>query len=176
MKILLLSPFFPPDPSPSANFTKFCAAELIKNGHEVAAIHYGILPEAVPQLNIVSIKKNQGLIRRLWTFTQALWHARKVDSIIIHNGPSVELPVIMLKPFLKAKIIYVIVDPMAIQLTTKIAGLINRLIKLLSYASYQPTPALIQKPIVHPLQNNEVSLTQWEKDLTEHCRQITNYV
>ena len=91
MKILLLTPLFPPDTGDPASYVKDLATRL--SGHEVTLLIYGRLPEAVPNIKIISIDKRQWLPLRLLKYTKSLWqNSEMTDLIIVNNAPSTELP------------------------------------------------------------------------------------
>jgi len=97
MKVVLASALYPPDVAPSAAYIKELAARLHAAGHEVVAVVYGALPEAVPGVTIVGVDKRHALVRRLWAYTRALRRAaHKADIVIAENGPSVELALVAL--------------------------------------------------------------------------------
>ena len=103
MRILILSSLFPPDPGDTAHYVK----ELVKrlNEHSVTLLHYGNLPETVPNVKVVSISKRLPVFVRLFSYTKSLLiHSAQADVIIVNNAPGTELPALLIsfltkKPF-----------------------------------------------------------------------------
>ena len=91
MKILILSPLFPPDTAPSAQYVKELAARL--TNHEVTVLLYGHLPEAVPNVQYVCVDKRSSKFMLIFKSVFALIkNGKQSDLIIVNNGPSAELP------------------------------------------------------------------------------------
>lgn len=92
MRILVVTPLYPPDIAGSAPYVKALATRLSMT-HKVTVLAYGHIPEMVPRVRIRSIEKRDTLIVRLWRFTYALaQEMRAADIVLVENGPSVELP------------------------------------------------------------------------------------
>lgn len=96
MKILLVTPLFPPDTAPLAVYTKTLATQLsITN--DVTVLQYGCLPESVENVKFISLDKRAPTILRLLKCTYALMKIRThFDIIYVQNGPSVEIPLFLL--------------------------------------------------------------------------------
>lgn len=113
MKILILSPLFPPDTGAPASYVKELATRL--EPHHTVTIHiYGYLPEHVHGVTIVSTDKRTSLPHRLFLFTRTLFsHREKFDLILVNNAPSVELPFLFF--WLVTRVPYVLIesDPLA---------------------------------------------------------------
>lgn len=113
MRIAIATPFFPPDVEVPASYVKTLAGTLQKE-HEVTVILYGHLPEAVDGVHMLPVDKRRHILPRLIAYTQALWHASKeVDVIYAENGPSVELPIVLISFFSKVPYILHEGDPRA---------------------------------------------------------------
>lgn len=92
MRILVVTPLFPPDTAPAAHYAKELVTRLSRE-HDVTALLYGHLPEAVPNTHFLTIDKRRSAPRRLWQFLRAFLKLRKqVDVVMVCNGPSVEIP------------------------------------------------------------------------------------
>lgn len=92
MKILVVSPLFPPDIGETASYTKEAARRLSER-HSVSVLAYGRLLEQIPGVRFIEVDKRQPLIVRIVQYTWALLQAvGSVDIIYAQNGPSVELP------------------------------------------------------------------------------------
>jgi hypothetical protein len=118
MKILILSPLFPPDIGTPAPYTKELMRRL--KGHIVTGLVYGYLPESVESVTITAVDKRTLIMRRLITYTKALVYARRdVDLIILNNAPSVELPMFLVSLFTKHTIVLCESDPLALKASSK---------------------------------------------------------
>lgn len=118
MKILILSPLFPPDVGAPAPYAKELMSRL--KAHSVSALIYGYLPESVDGVSIAAIDKRTWLVRRLVTYTKALAQASKeADLIVVNNAPSVELPVFLVSLFRKNTIVLCESDPLALKASKK---------------------------------------------------------
>lgn len=112
MKILILSPLFPPDVGEPASYVKELTRQL--EGHTVEALIYGYLPESVPTVRITAVDKRSWLLKRLFTYTRALFKAQaRAEIIILNNAPSIELPLLFVSLFSKKRIILCESDPRA---------------------------------------------------------------
>lgn len=97
MKILLVTPLYPPDVAEPAPYSKECARRLSEK-HEVVILTYGQIPEEILGVRIVTVSKQKTVAPRLLAFTRALMQeARKADVLYVENGPSVELPFLVAK-------------------------------------------------------------------------------
>lgn len=96
MRILLVTPLYPPDIAELAPYVKELATRLAPT-HTVTILTYGHLPEMITGVNINTVEKSSILPIRLFQFLIALKkHAEHTDVIYTQNGPSVELPVLLL--------------------------------------------------------------------------------
>lgn len=112
MKILILSPLFPPDVGEPASYVKELMRRL--EGHSVEALIYGYLPESVPTVQITAVDKRSWVLKRLFTYTRSLFKAQaSAEIIILNNAPSIELPLLFVSLFYKRRIILCESDPRA---------------------------------------------------------------
>lgn len=113
MKVTIVSPLFPPDVAESAVYVKELATRLSKL-HEVEVLTYGHLPEAVTGVSVHAVDKRTPVLFRLLSFTRALMKAlRTSDALIIQNGPSVELPLVIARWFSRTPYVFYISDESA---------------------------------------------------------------
>ena len=112
MKILILSPLFPPDTGAPADYTKELATRL-GAAHETSLLVYGYLPEAVSGVSVDSIDKRTFLLVRLFSYTRALIQQRTQDIVLVNNGPSIEVPFLFLFLITRASYVLVESDPIA---------------------------------------------------------------
>jgi hypothetical protein len=93
MRIVLATPLYPPDIAEPAPYIKELAARLAPH-HTVTVVTYGHLPEEVPGVSIVAVRKRLPLALRLFLYTVALAKAAyRADVLYAQNGASVELSV-----------------------------------------------------------------------------------
>lgn len=119
MKILILTPLFPPDTGDPSSYVKELARRL-SSDHSVTVLLYGHLPEAVPGATLHAVDKRAPLPLRLIAFTVALLNElRGADRILVNNGPSTELPFLLVSPFIRAKTILLESDQLATTAATK---------------------------------------------------------
>jgi len=118
MKLLILTPLFPPDIGAPASYVKTLLSQLTE--HEVTLLLYGYLPEAAGKTNMIVLDKRQPrallLIKSFFTLLKV---GRKVDLIIINNGPSTELPAWAVSFFLNTPMILCQSDPLAIKTSSQ---------------------------------------------------------
>lgn len=95
MRVLIVTPLYPPDIAGAAPYIKELAKRL-KSDYSVTILTYGHLPEQIPGVRIVSIEKRDHIFVRLFHFTRTLIRElTHADVVFIENGPSVELPALL---------------------------------------------------------------------------------
>lgn len=155
MKILILSPLFPPDTAPSSQYVKELVTRLVY--HKVTVLLYGHLPEEVQDVKYVCVDKRDSVLTRAFLFTKHLVNlARKHDLIIIQNGPSVELPSLITLWFIRLPVILMESDAPAMNRTLNywLYGTIHRLIRrraLLTIRANDTSLWPLPRPQIHPL-------------------------
>lgn len=172
MKILIVTPLFPPDTATSAQYTKELTVRLSAE-HEVTTLLYGHLPEQAGTATLVSVDKNCTPPVRTWRLMQQLPElARAHDLILIQNGPSVELACILALRFAKARVVLMESDQPALTRTLR-NPFLNAIHDLLAreadcvFGIKEIWP--IDKPIIHPLQPKPTAeLAAWETSWQEH--------
>jgi hypothetical protein len=113
MRILILSPLFPPDPGDQAVYVKELAEHLSEK--DTSLLIYGYLPEKLEgTVAITAVDKRRPLLWRLTTYTILLYKkAKEVDLIIINNAPSTEVPALLVSFFYSKKMLLCESDPLA---------------------------------------------------------------
>ncbi len=110
MKVVLTTPLYPPEIAEPAPYVKELAKRLAKL-HEVTVVAYAHLPEEVHGVTMVTIDKRRPLLLRLPVF---LWEfarfTRKADVVYAMNGPSVELPALLVSFVSLTPFIFIIAD------------------------------------------------------------------
>ena len=92
MRILLITPLYPPDIADPAPYVKELATRLGR-AHTVSVLAYNHLPEKVPNVTVHTIEKSSPLPTRLFRmFFAIIKHGRTADVLYVQNGPSTELP------------------------------------------------------------------------------------
>jgi hypothetical protein len=111
MRILLLSPLYPPDIAPPAPYVK----ELLKRlGPEASLLTYGRLPEPVEGVQITAVDKRRSLVPRLFAYTRTLMRrAKNADVLYAQNGASVELPLLLASLVRRTPVVFAISDASA---------------------------------------------------------------
>ncbi len=93
MRIVLATPFYPPDTEDPAPYVKELAQRL-SSLHTITVVTYGSLPEKISGVTILAVDKRQPIFFRLFSYALTLWRvARTADVVYAENGPSVEMPV-----------------------------------------------------------------------------------
>jgi hypothetical protein len=101
MRILLVTPLYPPDVAEPAPYVKEVATRL-SSAHTVTVLAYGRRPEVVPGVSFKMVSKQRALPIRLIAYTwQLLKAARGADIVYAQNGPSVELPLVIVSHLTK---------------------------------------------------------------------------
>lgn len=169
MRLLLATPLYPPDIAEPAPYAKELATRLSPT-HEVTILTYGHLPESVEGARIVVVNKRRPLPMRLIMYFFALRRlARNTDVIYALNGPSVELPLFILKIFSSRPLIIRIGD-MRAHIQAKSNFWRERLERL----AFSRAQAVIEKgpgekPEILPLEEPPTALlTEYEKSWNEH--------
>jgi hypothetical protein len=113
MKILILSPLFPPDTGAPADYVKELATRLGAE-HQTELLVYGYLPESVSHVPCTAIDKRTSLLFRLFSLTRTLLKkSHKTDLILANNAPSIELPLLITSLLRKTPYILLLSDPIA---------------------------------------------------------------
>ena len=173
MKILLLTPLFPPDTGDPAAYVKELATRL--KSHQVTVLMYGYLPESIPHVVTVAIDKRQLMPTRLLKYTSALWrHSRTAELIVINNAPSTELPALLVSFLRPNKMLLCDSDPIAT--TAARSGLYRIIHQLLKRRCKKtiilPDGAVYKKPEVLPFTEIDEDIytkreTWWDNHLNE---------
>jgi hypothetical protein len=172
MNILLLTALFPPDVSqPSAYAKKLATVLAADQNNQVQVLHYGELPEQVPGATIHSIKKDAPKLKRIWSYTQRLMELRTSnDVLIILNGPSVEIPFLLLAPILhRKKIICIKNDSGAAKKSPWLSLVVH-----FAHEVVTPGTNLSNVPLRHPLDEaaTEHVWQQYQQSWKDHCDEI----
>ena len=119
MRILIITPLYPPDIAPLALYVKELARRL-KEETTVTILAYTHIPELISGVRIAAIPKYSILPVRLFLFFKALLReAKTADILFIQNGASVELPCAFFMLFSRKKCIVHLVDAGALRIAEK---------------------------------------------------------
>jgi hypothetical protein len=168
MRVLILTPLFPPDVSPAAVYAKRLTMSLSAvPALIVTVVHYGQFPEKAGEATLVSVKKDTGIPQRLLSFTKRIWLLRHHDLIIILNGPSVEVPYLLISPFSRGQHLYIKNDLSASQAQRWLLKILHILVQRRVAKTITPTTDLLTPPFLHPLDEatktaHAAFITSWE--------------
>jgi len=119
MRVLIVTPLYPPEVADAAAYAKELARRL-SHGHEITVVAYAHLPETLPNVAFVAIEKGQPLFMRLFGYLRALVRATPhTDIIYAVNGVSVELPLAIMATVTRTPILFCLADPAAHAQTKK---------------------------------------------------------
>ena len=182
MKILIVTPLFPPDTGAPAPYTKQLLKHLNESGYSITLITYGKLPENAPYEKIIVLNKRwPKLFLLLASVFYVLREAKDNERIIVNNGPSSELPVLLASMFVFSPIILCLSDPIAkIRTRTGFYSLIHRLLTKRSAKIVDlPDEKKYLKPEKLPF-NNESDRQKIIKEQTmwwrEHISNLTDTI
>ncbi|MSR85296.1 hypothetical protein EXS71_02570 [Candidatus Uhrbacteria bacterium] len=92
MRILIVTPLYPPDIDRLAIYAKELASRLTSQ-HQVSVMTYGSIPEEVSPVRIFYIPKNWSIFLRMIAFLFQLWRAAMdADLLYVCDGAAVGLP------------------------------------------------------------------------------------
>lgn len=119
MRILLVTPLYPPDISEPAPYVKELARRLSLH-HSVTVLAFNHIPEESSGVKTIPVEKSDILPIRLFRFMRTLMQsARTIDVLYLHNGPSVELPILLFSFFTRIPIYIRLGDEVALAHTAK---------------------------------------------------------
>ncbi len=119
MRILLVTPLYPPDIAEPAPYVKELSRRLSETDR-VTILAYNHIPELVEGVTIVPIEKRAPGIIRILRFTFALLELSKSnDVLIVQNGVSVELPLLISRMIRKVPTLFRIGDTAALKYTER---------------------------------------------------------
>ena len=169
MKIVLVTPLYPPDTAEPAPYIKELAGHL-STQHDVTIVTYGHLPEEVSGVRIIAVSKRQPRLLRLIRYTHALFKAvRTVDIIYTQNGASVELPVGIVSRLTGVPVIARIGDAFAHERAERVAilGSIERF--MLDRACEVVTHDPVKRPEILPFASRpDAALRAYAASWEEH--------
>lgn len=171
MKVIIVTPLYPPDTAPLASYIKELARRLAC-GHKLTIVTYGNLPEQIKDVRIIAINKRARLPLRLIKYTIALIRAaRRVDFLYVENGESVELPALVAHTLARVPLIMHIGDAGAYKHASQnfLRGALMRAV--MKHARAVITDIPLTRPEIMPFGTKPIEqLTAYEKSWEEHLR------
>ncbi len=177
MEITIITPLFPPDVSTPAVYAKTLTERLAtRPGVILRLIHYGELPEAVPGVSIVSVPGRTLLPLRILSCLIAIWRARTSDLFIVLNGPSVELPFLLISSLVGKRCLYLQNDQEALSRPGFILESLRENMRRIAVTTITPPLSVLDKPILHPLRpESNDARRAYEAAVTDHITTIATY-
>lgn len=174
MRLTVVTPLFPPDVAAPAVYAKKLCTELAIAGHEVTCLHFGRLPEAVAGVAFISCDKEQSRLRRVSRLHRELATlAKSSDALIVLNGPSVELPALLLTRQHHIPTVLVINDQEAVVRNTGLVANLHRRINRAATAIITPPSIVLTKPERHPLvSESETAYQAYQAAWPDHIQAI----
>lgn len=183
MRITLLSPLFPPDTGTPAAYVKELVTRLPADSVDLAI--YGHLPEHVPSIRYHCIDKRSILPVRLFRFTKMLRGlTTRTDVLLVQNGPSVELPALLVSVVTSTPIVLCISDTRAAATATQkpLYGFIHQMLQkrascvislLDSATDTQKIARPIARPEILPEGFDQTDRTTFEASWDAHAKALT---
>lgn len=176
MRLTVVTPLFPPDVHDVASYHKKLVEKLVKD-NQVQVTLFGHLPENVPGVLFTTIDKRTQVMVRLWRMFQTLiTFQRKSDWFIVTNGPSTELPVLLLSFFTRTPILLICSD---IIHQSTIYNIIHTILCRRVRATITVSGILhaLTAPEIHPLITVPAEArTQYERMWQEHFADIIQHL
>ena len=176
MRIVLVTPLYPPDVAYPAPYIKELATRLSALHHQITVVTYADIPEEIPGIHILSVSKHQPLLYRIIAYTKLLSSATKdADIIYAENGASVELPLVLTSFNSRVPRIVHLSDIHSHTRATKniLYGLIERL--ALSRAKKIITDSPKEKPEILPFSPFPTeAMESYETSWTAHIKMLTD--
>ncbi len=114
MRILLVTPLYPPDIAGPAPYVKELATRL-GGAHTITILAYNHIPEVVPGVGIVTVEKRLPALVRMSIFTwKLILLQRTIDVVYVQNGPSVEIPFVLASFFSHVRNVFRLGDAVAL--------------------------------------------------------------
>lgn len=167
MRVLIVTPLYPPEVADAAVYTKELARRLSKD-HTVTVVAYTHLPEEVSGVSVVTIDKRQLRLARLRAFRRAFVHAvQNTDVVLAINGTSIELPLLLTHLPKSVRLVFCIADATA----HARAGLIERLALMRADTVVRELPP--RRPEIIPLEPEPTeALAVYEASWTTHLHTL----
>lgn len=114
MRILFVSPLYPPDIAPLAVYVKECARRM-SAAQTVSLLVYAHIPELLSDVQIHTVSKNTPrIVRIIRAFFTYMRLVKNTDVVFLQNGVSMELPILLASYILRKRIVFYISDPVPV--------------------------------------------------------------
>lgn len=95
MRILIVTPLYPPDLGALSAYVKNCVKKA-KKSQEITVATYGHIPEQLPNVRIICTDKRLPTFVRTLLFTYRLWKASRGQNLLyVSDGASVGVPAVL---------------------------------------------------------------------------------
>lgn len=165
MRILLVTPLYPPDIAGPAPYVKELATRLA-GAHTVTILAYNHIPEVVPGVGIVTVEKRLPAFLRMSIFAWKLSMLEKnADVVYVQNGPSVEVPFVLASFFSRVPSVLRLGDVVALTHAAR-----SSLFRMILVAAMRRTSTLIIPETIPA----EIETLTADPVLTQKCVTIPN--
>lgn len=180
MRLTVVTPLFPPDVHAVATYHK----ELVTRLAEHCTVHvllYGHLPEDVPKVHFTTVDKRKGKVHRLIKMFQQIFATRHTtDCYLITNGPSTELPALLVSFFTRTPLVLLYSDNNQTSRTgTWVTKLIHTWLqrRVQSTLTVAGSLASLTKPEIHPLiTSTPTALADYEQAWSIHLANLRDLI
>ena len=177
MRIILVSPLYPPDVAYPAPYVKELAARLSAIAeYNVTIVTYADIPEEIKGVQIHTVSKHMPLSYRIFTYTLLLLRElRGADVVYSENGTSVELPIVVATFFRHVPLVMHLSDTFSHTRASKstLYGTIEKL--ALSRAKKVISISPAEKPEILPfVPSPTTELASYKKSWDEHIALLTS--
>ena len=176
MKLLTVTPLFPPDIADPAPYVKELATRLTTD-YIVTVLAYGSHPEQIKDVTFISIPKRVSAAIRLGKCIFYLLKETKLhDKVLVQNGPSTELPAFIASLVYKEKMILMMSDQKVTYSGWR-SKLHNYLRKRITTLEKDDLALPMTKPDIHPLKTYPTeSMKIYEQSWESHVTLLNQYL
>jgi hypothetical protein len=189
MRILIITPLYPPDIKEPAPYVKELATRLERD-HSVTILAYNHIPEKIQGVRIVTIEKSSNILIRLIRFAISLrFLLQTTDVLYVQNGPSVELPTLLAVSTLRKQprilvrlgdsvpLVHNGVSTFASRCTRALLRRADTVISHEDTVSYTPNATVLPRPPARPeilpfIVNDKESFRAYEASWQAHVREL----
>ena len=173
MRIVLVTPLYPPDTAPPALYIKELARRL-SSAHDVTVLAYTSIPEAIPGVRIHAIQKRNPMVVRLLMFTWSFFKVtHTADVVCALNGASVELPLRIVLPYRHTPFVFIPIDTIGYTRVEKSPFLRRIHSWLLERARHTEHVIPGERPEILPFEPRPIdALTAYEKEWSAHIEKL----
>lgn len=155
MRIVVATPLYPPDPSPTAAYAKELARRLA-GSHTVTVLAYTHLPESLRDVAVSEVPKNKSTIVRIALFLRELLaYDKQTDLVLAINGPSVDVPLFFYSILTGRPYVRLVQDTAAREkeAPSALRSVVGRVLDSKAQAVYTDFPEM--RPEIHSVNQDE---------------------